>query len=115
MLGTRTSLDVALAPWRLSSLASRYEISGSVWHFVTKQSRSLPDLDAVVGTPSGPWWSWGETNGVPECLVAYPPNEILKILRRKPESCYMSCDDGTPTHSSVTLRWTAKLEGSTQG
>ena len=31
MVGTRTSLDVAIAPWWLSSLASRDAISGSVW------------------------------------------------------------------------------------
>jgi hypothetical protein len=57
----------------------------------------------------------GATNGVPECLAAYLPNEILKILRRKPESCCTTCDDGTPPHSDVMLRWTAKPEGSKQG
>ena len=57
----------------------------------------------------------GATKGVPGCLAAYPPSEILKILRRKPESCYTSCDDGTPTRSDAMRRWTAKPEGSTQG
>src|ERR1700687_4146825 len=41
----------------------------------------------------------GAMKGVPRCLAVYPPNEILKILGRKQENCYMTCDDGTPRHS----------------
>src|SRR5271157_3811887 len=57
----------------------------------------------------------GAMKGVPRCIAAYPPNEILKISGKKQENCYMTCDDRTLGHSGGIIRWIAKLEGSLQG
>jgi hypothetical protein len=49
----------------------------------------------------------GARNGVPGCLAVYRPNEILKILRKKPESCCTVARMGrhrTPTSCFAGLR-----------